>query len=227
MSTIAPSPPLSGSRLAVVIAGGLIGLFATLVLMAGAGVYWVDGKKDADGYFTTHSERFVTTTYAIASDDLDVSGVPLASDHFGKVRLQFSDRGGKPVFAGIARTRDVDAYLAGAAHETLTDVDFSPFRPQYVTSQRRAPAWSAGRAGHLGRLRNRHRHADAALEGAGRLVVGGADERRRIARRRRRRERGRAPPVPGRSRPLAVDRRGRTAGARGSAGRRRPAPWHS
>lgn len=134
MSTIAPSPPLSGSRLVVVIAGGLIALFATLLLMAGAGVYWADGKKDADGYFTTHSERFVTTSYAIASDDLDVSGVPLASDRFGKVRLQVRERGGKPVFAGIARTRDVNAYLAGTAHETLTDLDFSPFTPEYRTN---------------------------------------------------------------------------------------------
>ena len=105
MSTIAPSPPLSGSRLAVVIAGGLIALFAALLLLAGAGVYWADGKTDADGYFTTHSERFATTSYAIASDDLDVSGVPLASDRFGKVRLQVRGRDGKPVFAGIARTR--------------------------------------------------------------------------------------------------------------------------
>src|SRR6188472_4540853 len=122
MSTIAHSPPLSGSRLVVVIAGGLIALFATLVLMAGAGVYWADGKKDGDGYFTTSSERFVTTSSAIASDDLDVSGVPLASDRFGKVRLQMRGRGGKPVFVGIASTRDVDAYLAGTAHDTLTDV---------------------------------------------------------------------------------------------------------
>ena len=131
MSTIAPSPPLSGSRLAV--AGGLVGLFAMLVLMAGAGVYWADGKKDADGYFTTKTERFVTTSYAIASDDLDVSGVPLASDRFGKVRLQVRERNGKPVFAGIARTRDVDAYLAGTAHDTLTD-RLLPFAPEYRTA---------------------------------------------------------------------------------------------
>ena len=107
MSTIAPSPPLSGSRLAVVIAGGLIGLFATLVLIAGAGVYWADGKKDADGYFTTHSERFVTTSYAIASDDLDVTASRSPATASARSRLQVRERGGKPVFAGIARTRDV------------------------------------------------------------------------------------------------------------------------
>lgn len=135
MSTTAPSPPLSGSRLAVVIAGSLIALLATLLLMAGAGVYWADGKKDDDGFFSTRSERFVTTTYALASDDLDVSGIPLGEDRYGKVRLKVQSKSGKPVFAGIARSRDVDAYLDGASHATLTDVDFSPFEASYRTSR--------------------------------------------------------------------------------------------
>jgi hypothetical protein len=134
MSTIAPSPPVSGSRLAVVIAGSLIALLATLLLMAGGGVYWADGKKDDDGYFSTRSERFVTTTHALASDDLDVSGIPLGEDRWGKVRLKVQGHGGKPVFAGIARMSDVNAYLAGSAHATLTDVDFSPFKASYRTS---------------------------------------------------------------------------------------------
>jgi hypothetical protein len=38
---------------------------------------------------------------------------------------------GKPVFAGIARTGDVDAYLRGSAHETLTDIDVDPFEPSF------------------------------------------------------------------------------------------------
>jgi hypothetical protein len=130
-TTTAPSPPLSGGRLAVVIAGAMIALFATLLLMAGGAIYWADGKKDDDGYFATRSERFVTSTHAIASDDLDVSGVPLGEDRYGTVRLKVRDRGGKPIFAGIARTGDVDAYLAGASHATLTDVDFSPFEASY------------------------------------------------------------------------------------------------
>jgi hypothetical protein len=134
MSTTVSSPPLSGGRLAAVIAGSLIALFATLMLMAGGAVYWADGKKDDDGYFSTRSERFATTTYAISSDDLDVDGIPLGEDRYGKVRLKVSEHGGKPVFAGIARSRDVDAYLAGAAHTTLTDLAFSPFKPEYRSS---------------------------------------------------------------------------------------------
>jgi hypothetical protein len=134
MPTTVSSPPLSGGRLAAVVAGGLAGLFATLLLLAGGALYWADGKKDDDGYFSTRSERFVTTTYAITSDDLDVDGIPLSEDRYGKVRLKVADRGGKPVFAGIARSSDVRAYLAGSAHATLTDLDFDPFEPEYRAS---------------------------------------------------------------------------------------------
>jgi hypothetical protein len=134
MSTTVSSPPLSGGRLAAVIAGALVALFATLLLMAGGAVHWADGKKDDDGYFSTRSEPFVTTTYAITSDDLNVDGIPLGEDRYGKVRLKVADRGGKPVFAGIASSRDVEAYLAGSAHATLTDLDFSPFKPDYRSS---------------------------------------------------------------------------------------------
>jgi hypothetical protein len=135
MSTTVSPPSLSGGRLAAVIAGALIALFATLLLLAGGAVHWADGKKDDAGYFSTRSERFVTTTYAIASDDLDVDGIPLGKDRYGKVRLKVADRGGKPVFAGIASSRDVDAYLAASAHATLTDLDFSPFKADYRTSR--------------------------------------------------------------------------------------------
>ena len=214
------SPPLSGGRLAVVIAGALIALFATLLLMAGAAIYWADGKKDDDGYFSTRSERFVTTTYAIASDDLDVSGIPLGKDRYGKVRLKVRDRGGKPVFAGIARTSDVDAYLAGSAHATLTDVDFSPFEASYrATTGDRQPAPPAAQDIWVA---SAHGAGTQTLDwdvedGNWSVVVMNADGSARVD---AARQRGRQPPLPRRSRPLAVDRRRRAARARRGADRR-------
>ena len=53
---------------------------------------------------------------------------------YGKVRLQASSRDGQPVFAGIARTSDVNAYLRGTAHSTLTDLEVDPFVPSYRTT---------------------------------------------------------------------------------------------
>jgi hypothetical protein len=131
MPTTAPSPPLAGGRLAAVIAGGLIALLALTFAAAGAGLGWAGSKKDDAGYYTSKTVRLTTSTSAIATDDLDIDGVP---GSLGKVRLDVSGRDGKALFAGVARTRDVDAYLRGSAHATMTDVDFSPFDPTYRTT---------------------------------------------------------------------------------------------
>ena len=64
-------------------------------------------------------------------------------------------RNDKPVFVGIARTKDVSSYLRGTSHATLTDVDFDPFRATYRTepgaSRPAAPAgkriWAASAHG--------------------------------------------------------------------------------
>ncbi len=135
------SQTLSGGRLAAVIAGGSLALVGMLLALAGAGLLWADSHKDRDGYFNTGTERFATDTYAVTSDDLDIDGIPAGDHVYGKVRLKVRDDAGAPVFVGIAPTRDVDAYLAGSAHATLTDVDFSPFDPDYsVTAGERSPA---------------------------------------------------------------------------------------
>ena len=63
---------LTGGRLAAIIAGGAIASLATLVLLAGAGFQWLDNQRDADGYYTTSSERFETGTYALTSENLDI-----------------------------------------------------------------------------------------------------------------------------------------------------------
>src|SRR3954468_4875829 len=122
----AMNPNLTGGRLAAIIAGGAIATLATLVLLVGAGFQWLDNEKDADGYYTTSSERFSTPTYALASDNLDVDdGWP------GRARLAVRSDGGKPVFVGVARTSDVDAYLAASAHTTVQDIEGGPFAPDY------------------------------------------------------------------------------------------------
>jgi hypothetical protein len=131
MTTTATRSPLTGGRLAAVIGGGLIVLLAAMAALGGAGLQWATSKKDDAGFYTSDKGHITTSTHAIATDDLDVDGVPSG---FGKIRLDVDARNGKPVFAGIAPTSDVDAYLRGSAHETLTDVDFDPFDPTYRTA---------------------------------------------------------------------------------------------
>jgi hypothetical protein len=126
---------LSGGRLTAIIVGAAIATVAMMALASAAALSWVDGKKDADGYFTTDSERFSTNTYALATEDLDIDdGVPGGNDPYGKVRFKVRSDGGAPVFVGIARTDDVDRYLGASAHATLTDVEVDPFRAEYRTS---------------------------------------------------------------------------------------------
>jgi hypothetical protein len=133
---VAPSPRRSGAgHVAAVVAAGLLAL-VSLGLFVGAGVLlWADGQKDAQGFIATGSDPFKTSSPALVTDDLDVdlggTGWALDRDHYGKVRLQVTPHNAKPVFVGIAPTRDVDAYLRSTAHSTVTDVDYSPFRAEY------------------------------------------------------------------------------------------------
>jgi hypothetical protein len=131
MPTTATKPPLTGGRLAAVVAGGLTLLLAAMAALTGGGLVWASSKQDDAGYYTTSTERIATATSAIATDDLDVEGVPGA---LGKVRVNVKSANGKPVFAGIARTRDVNAYLLNSAHTTMTDIDVDPFEPKYEHS---------------------------------------------------------------------------------------------
>jgi hypothetical protein len=129
------TPNPSPGRLATIITGGAIASLATVVLTAGAALHWVEDRKDADGYYTTGTERFSTNTYALATENLDIDdGLPGSATDYGKLRFKVRSDTGEPVFVGIARTTDVEAYLDRSAHATLTDVDVDPFRADYRTT---------------------------------------------------------------------------------------------
>jgi hypothetical protein len=131
-----PSRPAGGARVAAVVAGASLALVAFVLLLAGAGLRWVDGHKDADGFLSTTTERFHTSTYALATDNLDIdghgSGWVVSSDRYGQVRLRAASNDGKPVFVGIAPTAAVHRYLGDSAYTTVDDIDADPFRATYV-----------------------------------------------------------------------------------------------
>jgi hypothetical protein len=117
------------------VAAGLAGLLALGLLAAGGLLLWGDSRKDDDGYLSTRTERFATSTYALATDNLDVEfdGADwiIDRDRFGKLRLTVESNASKPVFVGVAPTTDVSRYLAGTGHELVTDLDYSPFSADY------------------------------------------------------------------------------------------------
>lgn len=126
---------MNGKRIALVVTGALAGLLAAGILSIGGLALWGDSQKDSDGYLSTDTHQFETGTRALATENLDVdldgSGGVLDTGDLGKARVQVDSRGDTPVFVGIARTSDVEDYLAGVSHSTLTDVETSPFEADY------------------------------------------------------------------------------------------------
>jgi hypothetical protein len=137
MSTPLPTKRSNPARIAAFVGAGVIGLLALALVAVGGISLWANGQKNDDGYLATGSDRFATSTYALATENLDIdsqgAGWLINSDRYGKVRLKVNSRAGKPVFVGIARTSAVNSYLRGTSHATVTDVSYSPFRADYRT----------------------------------------------------------------------------------------------
>jgi len=121
--------------IALVVTGAIASLFAVALLAIGGLAFVGESQKDSDGYLSTDTHQFYACTRALATENLDVDldggDWVLDSGDLGKVRLQVESRDDKPVFVGIARTSDVENYLQGVSHSTLTEVDTSPFEADY------------------------------------------------------------------------------------------------
>ena len=126
------TPPRSTAR---AIASAVAGLLAIGLLVAGGVLLWGDAHKDRDGYLNAAREPFTTSSYALATDNLDAdlrgAGWIMDRDIFGDIRIAAQPRADKPVFVGIARTSDVSAYLSGTPHAAVSDVSYSPFHVSY------------------------------------------------------------------------------------------------
>lgn len=77
-------------------------------------------------------------THALTSEGLTIAhvdsvGQDWALDVFDKVRIRGLSASEKPLFIGIAREQDVARYLAGVAHDEVTDVHHGPFSVSYET----------------------------------------------------------------------------------------------
>ena len=138
MTTASTGPPArraQGPRIAAMLAFGALTLFSLGLFAAGGLALWGDGQKDDQGFITRDSDRFATSTRALTTDnlDLDLNGLDeiVGENSVGKVRLKVDSNADKPVFVGIAPTRDVSRYLHGSAHTVISDVDYSPFRAEY------------------------------------------------------------------------------------------------
>ncbi len=123
-------------KVVLLVLGGLSAFVGLVVAGGGGTVVWVHAtQRDGTGYYTTPTHRFETPTYALTSEHLDlgadVRGEWALLDDIGTARIRARSASEGPVFVGIARTDDVDRFLAASAHDELIDVEVDPFRAEY------------------------------------------------------------------------------------------------
>jgi hypothetical protein len=120
-------------------------LFASMALgsgVAGAALVAADQvARDEDGFLMSGVQPLATSTYAIASTNVDLhvdapaAFVPDAV--FGDVKLSASSTDGSDTFVAIGPTARVERYLAGVRHATL--VELTDGDPVYRTTSGSAP----------------------------------------------------------------------------------------
>jgi hypothetical protein len=120
-----PHPSATGSVIALV--AGVLLLLPAVGLGTGGGVLLaVDAARDSAGYVTSPLQRLETSTAAITAEHVTIAGAGTwtrQTTDFGDLRLEVTTPAGRPVFAGVAPQSEVDAWLAGTAHDELTGFD--------------------------------------------------------------------------------------------------------
>ena len=114
---------------------GVLGLVALVALIAGGIALAIHGtQRDSDGFYTSGSKALATPTYALVSDELDVGNRSewlLEQARLGTIRVSATSSASAPIFVGVARKAQVDAYLGGVQRDTITDFELDPFSVTY------------------------------------------------------------------------------------------------
>ena len=141
--TVAATPTVEGRRVVRLVLGSVALLVAlALIGSAIAAIVGLETNRDATGYFVTHTHHYQTPSYALSTQSLNVGGVTGALEtRLLRLRIAAtSDDATKPLFLGIARTADVNRYLARVQHDELRDIGFDPFKVVYRRLGTGAPA---------------------------------------------------------------------------------------
>ncbi len=122
--------PQGGGHTVAAVVGGIVALLATCLIVAGASLLWLDGERDADGYFTTGPHAVSSPTFAISSAGLEVvEDAPrwlFDQERLGTIRIRAIDSE-KALFIGVAGTDSVLRFLNDVPHEVATGVGTDPF----------------------------------------------------------------------------------------------------
>jgi hypothetical protein len=150
---------LSTGRVVLIVLGSIVALLGLGVAAGGGFLLWTDLTQREDGYLTTPTKPFATSTYALTREKLEVdaggSNWIWNDNWLGKVRIRAEGASAKPVFIGIGPEPNVAAYLGRVAHADVEDIDIDPFRVTYRQlaggAPRRPPTaqnfWAASASG--------------------------------------------------------------------------------
>ena len=132
-ATAAPIPPPArpawtpGRTTSMILAVALLLGAAAMFATAGI-VHAVDNELREDGYLTTDATSLGTDGYALTIEEIDLDG--LDGDWLlgtARLRVTSSDPGAH-LFVGVAPEDEVDAYLAGVKHSTVSEIGDSKTR---------------------------------------------------------------------------------------------------
>jgi hypothetical protein len=124
-----PAPPVAPwttGRVVALVAGVLLLLGAGGTLVGGGTLLWADRTQRAGDFLMTADARIGTDRYAVTSEPFHLEGAGLdwaVDEVVGDVRFEVApvDRG-EQLFVGVARSADVQAYLAGVGHAQLREL---------------------------------------------------------------------------------------------------------
>ncbi|HKZ75875.1 MAG TPA: DUF4389 domain-containing protein [Actinomycetota bacterium] len=131
----------------ILIIFGALGVLVGLASLGGGGVLaWAYGtQRDDEGFITSRTERFTTSTHAITSEGVQVVDEWPLEGNLGTIRIRVTGQDpARRVFVGIARTRDLDRYLAGTSHDEIRDLSLDPFRVDYRRTEGGPPPTAPG-----------------------------------------------------------------------------------
>ncbi len=126
------APSRTKGQIALLVGGVVIALVALAIAAGGGTAVWADTtQKDSQGYISTAKHDYSSASRAIATKSVHL-GTSIPEWLLGKVRIEaVSGDSSRPIFVGIARKKDVDAYLAGVDHAVVEHLDWDPFRVSY------------------------------------------------------------------------------------------------
>jgi hypothetical protein len=160
-STVVIPPAPAGARRAnppnfAIWIGAMIALVGAVVALSGGAVLALFGGDDS---MTSGRESLSTSTAALVTGSAHIEDVTGFAELFGDPRISIDADSGsaQDLFVGVGPAEDVEAYLAGAPIEEVTDFDMAPFK---LDRQQRAgteelppptdqPFWVASSTGHL------------------------------------------------------------------------------